>query len=116
MEVINMQAEPSVAEIYSFKINTKMKLPFFSTTTKAGFPSPADDYVEQNLDLNEFLIKHPAATFFVKVSGDSMIGAGIHDGRQGTNRRETIPAEQTCRGQRTAAADEILRIEGKTLS
>jgi DNA polymerase V len=39
---------------------------------KAGFPSPADDYVEKTLDLNEHLIRHPAATFFVRVSGDSM--------------------------------------------
>jgi len=46
----------------------------------AGFPSPADDYVEKSLDLNEHLIAHPAATFFVRVSGDSMTGAGIHHG------------------------------------
>ena len=44
----------------------------------AGFPSPAQDYVEQTLDLNELCIKRPAATFFVRVEGDSMIDAGIH--------------------------------------
>lgn len=55
-----------------------MKLPFFAVPVKAGFPSPADDYLEQNLDLNEHLIQHPAATFFVRVDGDSMRGAGIH--------------------------------------
>lgn len=44
----------------------------------AGFPSPADDYVEKSLDLNELLIKRPAATFFVRVEGNSMLGAGIH--------------------------------------
>jgi DNA polymerase V len=44
----------------------------------AGFPSPADDSVEKSLDLNELLIKRPAATFFVRVEGDSMLGAGIH--------------------------------------
>ena len=49
----------------------------FLSPVKAGFPSPADDYLEQPLDLNEHLIKHPAATFFVRVSGDSMIQAGI---------------------------------------
>jgi DNA polymerase V len=43
----------------------------------AGFPSPADDYIEQTLDLNEFLIRHPAATFFVRVRGHSMINVGI---------------------------------------
>ena len=47
---------------------------------QAGFPSAADDYLDRNIDLNEHLIKHPAATFFVKVKGDSMIGAGIYSG------------------------------------
>lgn len=46
----------------------------------AGFPSPADDFLEKGLDLNELLVHHRAATFFVRVSGDSMIGAGIHSG------------------------------------
>lgn len=46
----------------------------------AGFPSPADDYVEVGIDLNEQLIRHPSSTFFLRVSGDSMTGAGIHDG------------------------------------
>ena len=45
----------------------------------AGFPSPADDYLEDKLDLNDYLIKRPAATFFVRVVGDSMINAGIHN-------------------------------------
>ncbi len=46
----------------------------------AGFPSPADDYLELKLDLNSLLIKHREATFFLRVEGDSMIGAGIHSG------------------------------------
>lgn len=46
----------------------------------AGFPSPADDYIEQQLDFNDYLVKHPAATFCVKVTGDSMTGAGIYPG------------------------------------
>ncbi len=45
-----------------------------------GFPSPAANYMEEPLDLNEYLVKHPAATFFVRVTGDAMIGAGIHSG------------------------------------
>lgn len=53
------------------------KLPLFFTPVPAGFPSPADDYVERNLDLNELMISHPAATFFVRVSGNSMIDANI---------------------------------------
>lgn len=57
-----------------------LPLQLYASLVSAGFPSPADDYIETALDLNEFLIKHPAATFFVRVSGDSMIGAGIHSG------------------------------------
>jgi DNA polymerase V len=57
-----------------------MKLPLFAVPVKAGFPSPAEDYLEQNLDLNEYLIQHPAATFFVRVDGESMRGAGIQKG------------------------------------
>lgn len=56
------------------------KLPFFSDLVSAGFPSPADDYIDKKLDLNELLIKHPAATFYVRVNGDSMIDAHIFDG------------------------------------
>ena len=59
---------------------SQLRLPFFGNRIQAGFPSPADDYVERYLDLNEFLIAHPAATFFVQVSGDSMIEAGILEG------------------------------------
>jgi len=56
------------------------KLPIFATKISAGFPSPADDYMEGKLDLNKYLIKHPAASFFIRVIGDSMINAGIFDG------------------------------------
>lgn len=54
--------------------------PLYLSRISAGFPSPADDYVENALDLNAYLVRHPAATFMVRVSGDSMIGAGIEDG------------------------------------
>jgi DNA polymerase V len=60
--------------------STSVNRPLFLSKVPAGFPSPADDYLEGTLDLNEHLIKHKAATFFVRVAGDSMIGAGIHDG------------------------------------
>lgn len=55
-------------------------IPLFNEKIPAGFPSPAADYVERPLDLNELCIAHPAATYFVRVSGHSMIGAGIYDG------------------------------------
>ncbi|MBV2128917.1 translesion error-prone DNA polymerase V autoproteolytic subunit [Arsukibacterium indicum] len=58
----------------------KQQIPFYSDPVKAGFPSPAQDYVERTLDLNELCIRHPTATFFVRVEGDSMIEAGIYDG------------------------------------
>jgi DNA polymerase V len=55
-----------------------LALPLFADRVAAGFPSPAADYVEQALDLNELCISRPAATFFVRVSGDSMVDAGIY--------------------------------------
>lgn len=57
-----------------------LALPFFSASVAAGFPSPADDYIEAGLDLNEYLVKHPSATFLARASGDSMTRAGILDG------------------------------------
>jgi DNA polymerase V len=70
----------NVDAVYSPDLSTHYKLPVFLGRLPAGFPSPADDYIEGKLDLNRHLIKHPAATFFVRVSGDSMTGAGIHSG------------------------------------
>ena len=55
-------------------------LPLFSTSVSAGFPSPADDYIEDKIDLNAYLIKRPAATFFARASGESLIEIGIKDG------------------------------------
>lgn len=57
-----------------------LRLPLFLAGVQAGFPSPADDFIDKRLDLNEHLIKHPAATFFVRAAGNSMLGAGIHNG------------------------------------
>ena len=54
--------------------------PLMLSATPAGFPSPAEDHIDRDLDLNEHLIRRPAATFFVRVSGQSMVGAGINDG------------------------------------
>ncbi len=57
-----------------------LSLPLYLSRVSCGFPSPALDYVEQRIDLNHLLIAHPNATYFVKVSGDSMIDAGIGEG------------------------------------
>jgi len=60
-------------------IQQTYKLPLYSCKVRAGFPSPAEDHITERLDLNEYLIKHPASTFFVRVSGNSMINAGIFE-------------------------------------
>jgi len=69
-----------VATVYWPDRATKCARPLFMVSVSAGLPSPAEDYIEGRLDLNRHLIKHPAATFFVRVAGDSMIDAGIHPG------------------------------------
>ncbi len=58
----------------------ELRLPLIGSRVEAGFPSPADDFIERSLDLNEQLVANPIATFFVRASGHSMGGAGIHDG------------------------------------
>lgn len=58
-------------------IHTRYSIPLYLGRVPAGFPSPAQDYIERTLDLNELCIKRPAATYFVRVEGDSMIEAGI---------------------------------------
>lgn len=69
-----------VVHVHSSDLAVSRACPLVLERIRAGFPSPAEDYIDQPLDLNEHLIHHPAATFFVRVAGDSMIDAGIHDG------------------------------------
>ena len=69
-----------IAAVRAFLEKGEERCPLYVCHVKAGFPSPADDYIESYLDLNAHLIQHPAATFFVKASGDSMAGAGIRSG------------------------------------
>ncbi|MBM3070955.1 translesion error-prone DNA polymerase V autoproteolytic subunit [Enterobacter sp. RHBSTW-00994] len=66
--------------LFSYHATQLIELPLFLEHVPCGFPSPAQDYVEDRLDLNRLAIKHPSATYFVRVSGDSMVGAGIGDG------------------------------------
>lgn len=84
----------NVEAVYAPDLSTRYALPVFLGRLPAGFPSPADDYIEGKLDLNRHLIKHPAATFFVRVSGDSMIGAGIHSGDLLVVDRSLEPADR----------------------
>ncbi|MBI29103.1 MAG: LexA repressor [Alphaproteobacteria bacterium MarineAlpha5_Bin11] len=58
----------------------KIEIPMFADKVSAGFPSPASDYMEHKLDLNEYLIPHPAATFIVRASGTSMLDSNIQSG------------------------------------
>lgn len=67
-------------QIYIPDFTTETELPIFLESVSAGFPSPADDYLEGKLDLNEHLVRNPASTFFVRVTGDSMLNAGIFSG------------------------------------
>lgn len=69
-----------ITAIYTPDHSTECARPLFLAPVSAGFPSPAEDYMEGKLDLNKYLIKHPTATFFVRVAGNSMIDAGIHHG------------------------------------
>lgn len=59
---------------------TALPLPFADSGIRAGFPSPAQDYVDRSLDFNRELIEHPSATFYARVIGDSMVEAGISEG------------------------------------
>jgi len=68
----------TIKEIYKFTKTKSLERPLLGSHVPAGFPSPAQDYIEGTLDLNEFLISHPNSTFFIRVEGYSMINAGIH--------------------------------------
>ena len=79
-DIRTLKKGKGIARIMSYEEGIELELPMYKSEIKAGFPSPASDYIESTLDLNKFLIKHPSATFFVRVEGDSMIDAGIHSG------------------------------------
>ena len=69
-----------IIDIKTLAYSSAIKIPLVTSNVPAGFPSPADDYIEDVIDLNKHLVNHPNATFFVKVKGDSMEGANINDG------------------------------------
>ena len=70
----------NVITIFKAGTSGALSRPLYETHVSAGFPSPADDYLEGRLDLNRHLIRHPVATYYVRVIGDSMTGENIHDG------------------------------------
>ena len=67
-------------EMIPIGAHSEIKIPMAEALVAAGFPSPADDTINSRLDLNELLVDHPAATFFVRVQGQSMLEANIHSG------------------------------------
>ena len=67
-------------EIHQAEVSSELPLRYADEGIKAGFPSPAQDYLETAIDLNKELIKHPASTFYGRVKGDSMIDANVHEG------------------------------------
>lgn len=67
-------------KIYKAENTNKTSIPLFLSKVKAGFPSPAEDYIEAKLDLNSYLIQHPNSTYIVRIDGDSMTNIGIYDG------------------------------------
>ncbi|MGE4843425.1 translesion error-prone DNA polymerase V autoproteolytic subunit [Yersinia enterocolitica] len=68
------------AEIYFPDLSSSLKIPLFTCGCSAGFPSPATDYIDSTLDLNEYCIRHPSASYYLRASGDSMIESGIQSG------------------------------------
>ena len=80
IEVYKSQVKSGIEVLRVNENPVKQLIPIFTSRVQAGFPSPADDHLEDTLDLNTHLIHHKEATFFVKAQGESMIGAGIHQG------------------------------------
>lgn len=75
-----LKSDDRIKVVLACKTGMKMPLPLVGPRVPAGFPSPAQDYIEGSLDLNEHVIQHKASTFFVFVEGYSMVGAGIMPG------------------------------------
>ncbi len=83
IEIMKKNKDKNPLESYAVYLPDKASdkaIDFYLQNIPAGFPSPAEDFLEKRLDLNDYLIKNQAATFLVKVEGSSMIGAGIHHG------------------------------------
>jgi len=69
-----------ISDVFTGIVSSPIHVPLFESRVQAGFPSPADEYSEGSLDLNDYLLPHKATTFFVRVTGDSMINVGIFPG------------------------------------
>lgn len=74
------QKDLTVTEVSTPASRSSRKVTLFASRPAAGFPAPGDDLIEKALDINDLVVKHPAATFFVRVEGNSMEGVGIYSG------------------------------------
>jgi len=79
MQVRKLYNSPNIT-FFQADVSSELELPYVVNGISAGFPSPADDFLDINIDLNKHLIKNPSTTFYGRVRGDSMKDAGIHDG------------------------------------
>ncbi len=79
MPFLKLHSSPTI-EIFSANTETELELPLFPFSISAGFPSPALDFIDIEIDLNKHLIEHPSATFYGRVQGESMRDAGINNG------------------------------------
>ncbi len=97
MQIEQMQArshEPTIEVAMRPLRTTRCAIPLYMVSVAAGVPSAAEDYIEGKIDLNRHLIKNPATTFLVTVTGDSMIEAGIHSGDVLVVDRSLEPTDQ----------------------
>lgn len=79
--------------VLSTPLMSEYEIPLFTSRPQAGFPSPGDDQIEKVLDINDLVVRNPASTFFVRVEGDSMIGAGIFSGDVLVVDRSIVPKD-----------------------
>ncbi len=79
-------------QVIGITLGTSMPVPMLARAVRAGFPSPADDFIEEEIDLQRLLITNRPATFLVRVAGDSMVGKGLFDGDLAIVDRSLVPA------------------------
>ena len=103
--VAAVKSKGDITEVFTLGGTSALRVPMMAWSAAAGFPSPAEDYVDRPLDFNELLIEHPAATFAIRIEGDSMTGAGIFPGRY---RRRRSRAQAGQRQHRAGAAGRLL--------
>lgn len=91
---MHQRAHQILSSPIPFKKHLSLHLPLFGSSVEAGFPSSADDHLERSLDLNEELVRHPSATFFIRAKGESMRDAGIHAGDVLVVDRSVTPSDR----------------------